>query len=107
MTSSVGSGSLTTSVGSEHELASLSSAGVFVLAVDVNAMVNGDRVELRVYGKARTTDTERLTHVSVFEHAQARLLKQTEPYITDGYARFTLKQSSGSSHAFPWNVLQA
>lgn len=99
-------GLLTASVGSEHTVASLGAGGVYVFAVDVNAMVNGDRVELRVYGKARSADTERVTHVSVFEHSQARMLKQTEPYITDSYVRCTIKQSSGVSRSFPWNLLQ-
>ncbi|MGH3946351.1 MAG: hypothetical protein ACRDSI_15080 [Pseudonocardiaceae bacterium] len=58
----VAGGSQTATIGTEHTLATVTDPGMYVLRTDLADMVAGDVVELRVYAKARTTDTERLMY---------------------------------------------
>ncbi|MDH5452679.1 MAG: hypothetical protein OEX14_04925, partial [Paracoccaceae bacterium] len=62
------SGSQTATLTTEHTLATVSTAGTFQLAVDAANLVNGETVTLRIYGKARSTDTERLMWEASFSH---------------------------------------
>lgn len=101
------SGSQTATINTEHQLANPTSAGFYQLVVDTSAMVNGDTVELRVYGKARSTDTEQLEDFLTFQNAQSRPLKRTLMYGTPHYVRLTLKQTAGTGRAFPWAVYSA
>ena len=55
------SNSQTATITTEHDLATVTDPGVYVLVVDIAAMVAGDVTELRIYGKARSSDTERLS----------------------------------------------
>ncbi|MBK1656833.1 hypothetical protein [Paracraurococcus ruber] len=99
------SGSVTpASAGTETDLATVTTAGVYQLAVDAANLVDGDVVFLRVYGKARSADTERLLYVSSFAHTQAAPLKHSPAIPTAHYLRFTLTQAAGTMRAFPWAV---
>lgn len=103
------SGSLTAD-GTEQDLATVTSANVFALAVDVNSMAGGatpDIIELREYGKARTGDTERLLKVYSLVGTQVEKLFQTIPRISPHHIRYTLKRVQGSGSTYPWAVYQA
>lgn len=100
------SGSQTATVSTEHTLATITAAGVYVLVVDCANMVTGDECELRIYGKARSSDTERLIYVYGFAHAQGQPLKESVAVPTPHHAKFTLKQTAGTGRAFPWAVYQ-
>lgn len=102
------SGSQTATVTTEHTLATVTDAGVYQLAVDVNNMAGGatpDILELRVYGKARTGDTERLIDLHTLVGAQtSKPLFQGKPYISPHHMKVTLKQTQGTGRAFPWAI---
>ena len=100
---SVASGSLTTT-SSEQDLSTQSSANVWVLAVDTANMVNGDEIVIRIYGKARTSDTERLLYVSRFAHVQSDPLKLSPPVPTPHHFRATLQRIAGTDRAYPWEL---
>lgn len=100
------SGSQTAVIGTEHTLGtSITAAGVYVLVVDTNAMVNGDVLELRIKTKAKTASTERLAYFSTYVHAQTELNKYSVPVPVDTQVTFTLKQTAGTGRAFDWNIL--
>ena len=104
------SGSQTATVTTEHTLATVTDANVFVLTVDVSAMTNGapaDRVTIREYGKARSSDTERLLKSYFIMGAQAETLFQTVPRVSPHHVRYTLTQDTGTSRAFPWAIYQS
>lgn len=98
----VSSGSQTATISTEHTLATETTAGVFVLVVDLAALAGGDVVELRVYGKARSSDTERLLHVGTYAHVQAAPLVMSVPVVSPHHFKATLKQVAGTGRAFPW-----
>lgn len=104
------SGSQTATLTTEHTLATITDAGVYQLAVDVNAMVGGatpDILELRCYGKARSGDTERLEAVWTLAGAQALKLWRGLPLISPHHLKITLTQTQGSGgRTFPWAVYQ-
>lgn len=101
------SGSQTATLDTEHELASITAAGTYSLAVDASAMVNGDITIIRVYGKARSGDTERLIFANVYGHVQAAPLIITVPIMSPHHFRVTLEQTDGTGRAYPWAVYKA
>lgn len=106
MTAAVASsGSQTATVTTEHTLATETTAGTYLLAVDASAMVGGttpDILELRIYGKARSSDTERLLYSAVFVGVQATPLLLSPPVPSPHHCKVTLKQTQGTGRAFPW-----
>lgn len=98
------SGSQTaTGGGTEDVLATVTSTpGIYILAVDTANMVDGDTVELRVYGKARSSNTERLIYRASFSHTQADPLKESVAVATPHHIKVSLTQSAGTGRAFPW-----
>lgn len=101
--SSVATGSLTSSA-SEQDLSTQSTANTWVLAIDCAAMANGDDMILRIYGKARTGDTERLIYAARFAHVQSDPLKLSPPIATPHHFRATLQRVSGTDRAYPWEL---
>lgn len=104
------SGSQTATVTTEHDLATITSANVFVVAVDTANMVSGttpDRLRMRVYGKARSSDTELLLHDWFLpDGVQALKLWESIAIISPHHLRVTLTQTQGTGRAFPWAIYQ-
>lgn len=101
-------GSQTATVNTEHSLATVTDPGIYVLRVDLSALVAGDIVELRVYAKARNgTDSEQLKDgpVSYGPIVPTERLPDSIPVISAGHYRATLKQVAGTGRAFPWVIL--
>jgi hypothetical protein len=100
------SGSQTATIGTEHTLGTaITAAGVYVLVVDANAMVDGDVLELRAKTKAKSGSTSRLAYFVTYANAQGELNKYSVPIPTDTEVVFTLKQTAGTGRAFDWNIL--
>lgn len=101
------SGSQTATVTTEHTLSTVTDPGTYVLAVDIDALAAGESVELRVYGKARTGDTERLLHRGTYGPTKPSTpLVMSVPIVSPHYFKATLKQITGSSRAYPWAVYE-
>ena len=100
------SGSQTATLDTEHTLATITTAGTYVLTVDTAALVNGETLTLKIKTKIRSGDTSRLVYEGVFKHGQGAPNKVSPaiPVIVDGV--FTLTQSGGTGRAFPWNILR-
>lgn len=99
------SGSQTATISTEHDLATVSDPGVYVLSVDVANLAAGDVVELRVYGKASTGDTERLLHRGTYGPiTPSAPLVQSVPIVSPHHLRATLKQIAGTGRAYPWAI---
>lgn len=113
----VDSGTITAS-GSEQTFGAgpYTSAGTYVLTVNTENMVNGDRVELRAYMKNLTGDSElRLVQEANYSHVQGdagdvgdsavgAVLKQTVPVRSEYSMAFTIKQPAGSARDFDFRV---
>lgn len=101
------SGSQTATISTEHTLATVSAAGVYVLAVDLANLVANDIVVLSIYGKARTGDTERLLHRGLYGPiAVGTPLVQSVPLVSPHHFKATLTQTAGTGRAFPWAIYE-
>lgn len=101
------SGSQTATVTTEHTLATVTDAGTFLVCVDLADMSAGDVVSVKVYGKARSTDTERLLHSGTYGPGIAATpLVQSIPIVSPHHLKVTLTQSAGVSADFPWAVYE-
>lgn len=109
MTAVADSNSQTATISTEHTLTTWTGAGVFVLAVDLANLTGSDSVELRLYGKARSGDTERLITKATYGPGGPLVapLVQSIPVVSPHYLRATLKQTAGTGRAFPWALYEA
>lgn len=98
-------GSQTATISTEHTLATITTPGVYVLRVDVNALALGDRLVLRAKVRARSADTTRQLFSAVFEHAQADKIADSIPVPIVHELVWTLQQTAGTGRAFPWSVV--
>lgn len=98
------SGTQTATIGTEHTLASPTTAGVRQLCVDLTNLLNGETVELRINRKTLTGGTIFTWQVAVFSHLQAQPIVLSIPMPSPYGGTFTLKQTVGTGRAFPWSV---
>lgn len=105
MASEAAAGSQTAVITTEHTLSTQSSAGVFVLLVDLTNMAGGDVLELRVKAKARSAEASaKVAYFATYANAQGIPIAVSVP-IAATYAVFTLKQTAGTGRAYPWSVV--
>jgi hypothetical protein len=106
------SGTQTCTVTTEHEVDSVNSAGTFTFHVDLDDMVAGDVVELRVYQMILTGGTAKVAYFQRFSGVQPTddMIKVSVPvsnHLTDTDSlRFTIKQTHGTSIDAPWTVIE-
>lgn len=105
-------GTTAQSVGTELTLDDIAIAGTFTAHVDLNLMASGDTVELRWYAIILTGGTRRVCYFETRSGAQIAddMIAISVPIsneLTDaGALRFTIKQTAGTTRAFPWKVLR-
>lgn len=111
MTASVKtSGSQTATLDTEHTLATVTDAGTYCLAVDLDALAGGsspDIMRIKLYGKARSSDTERLIKTWSFWGVQSEKLWISPAFLSPHHMKWTLEQTDGTGRAFPWAVYAA
>ena len=106
------SGTQTATVTTEHSLETVEATGAFTFHVDTVNMVAGDVLELRIYQIALTLGTKRLAYFVAYYGAQPThdVMKVSVPIGNDlsdtGSLEFSLKQTFGTSRAFPFKVLK-
>lgn len=94
-------------VSTPSDLSTQTTAGQYKIHLDLNAMVNGDEMVLKVYTKARSAATERLEYPPyVFADAQAAPNAQSIWYAIGYSVRFELEQTAGTARTVPWAVHQ-
>lgn len=109
--SAFATGTQTASIGTEHFVSSPNVAGVFTFHLDLNAMVSGDVLEVRVYQMVLTAGTQRVLQTYYFSGAQPTdgKILATDPIgndLTDTNSlRFSIKQTAGTGRSFPYKVL--
>lgn len=103
------SGAQSVSIGVETTLATISAAGTYQLVVDLSVLSNGatpDLLEVRIYGKARSADTERLEEMYVFVGAQSKPLWRSPPVWSPHHLRVSIEQTQGTARTYPWAIYQ-
>jgi len=97
----------TSVINTEHSLTTQTAVGFYQLSVNLTNMVNGDIVELRLKTKTLTTDTAEEVYYTIYSHDQGSCPISLSPPVPSLYSiEATLKQTAGTVHAYPWNLLQ-
>jgi hypothetical protein len=103
---SVGTGTQTATIDTEHTLDTETTAGVYILVVDTANLANGDVVTFRIKTKYASGGTSRLAFSATYAHAQAEPNKYSPPIPIDAEIVCTLEQTDGTGRDFPWNLLK-
>lgn len=98
----VGSGTQACTIGTEHTLDTETTNGTFQLTVDMDPMVNGDVVEVRIYKTINSV--ERLVWSLGYNHLQGEVIKEFPPISSTVSCRFTIKQTAGTGRTFAWTL---
>jgi hypothetical protein len=116
--SGTGNGGAALTVTTEHFLSDINEAGVFVVEVDTNPLVDGDVLEARVYGGILTGGTARVIDdgFRVYygaQHADDKTKtigpfanERTDGTTTTSPMRFSLKQTFGTGRSPTWKVVK-
>lgn len=107
MPSSQTNGTQTCTVTTEHTLTTITTAGTYVLAINLNPAAAGDVFEIRAYVKVLTGSTERVYLYDVWADAQPTddQVKMTIPIPTVYSCKFTLKQTAGTGRSIEWEAI--
>lgn len=99
-----------TGSGTEDTLLDTTDAGVYYLAVDLTNLAAGatpDIMTLRIYTKLRATgDSFKEVWSRTFQGGMVKANSgvQSPTFGSDIEMKFTLTQSQGTAHVFPWSV---
>jgi hypothetical protein len=91
--------------GTEHTLTTQTTAGVYVLVVDMVNMVVGDITILRIKTKYTAGGTSRLAYIATFAGVQSEANKYSIPVPVDAEIICTLEQTDGTGRDFYWNLI--
>lgn len=107
MPTSAAEGTQTCVISTEHTLTTQTTAGTYVLSINLNPLAAGDVIEIRAYVKVRSTSTERVYIYDVWADAQPTddQVKMTIPIPTLHSCKFTLKQTAGTGRSIEWNAI--
>jgi hypothetical protein len=95
------SGTQTATINTEHSLDTPTTAGAYILSVDLKNLTYGDTVECRVY------DMIDGANYALLWKGVARHFPDTmvfPPVAVTTQMKATLKQTTGTGRAFPWSV---
>lgn len=107
MATTTASGTQTATLTTEHSLTTTTTAGVFVLSVNLTNLLNGETVRIRVKTKTLTGDTaEPIWDVTYTNNQGATPIVQTPPLLSMFSYEATLRQDGGTGRNFPWSVVQ-
>ena len=103
-------GTQLTVIDTEHNLTTITDAGVFQLLVDLEPMVNGDEVELRIDIEVRTGGTPRTAFFATYAHEQGVdnqiSISPPIPSVASADWIASLKQTGGSVRTFTFAIYE-
>lgn len=79
--------------------------GVYQVFLDVSDMVAGDQLQIRVYEKVRSADTQRVVYESILSGAQADIWVSPSLILLHGWD-VTLDTLAGTSITVNWSIRQ-
>lgn len=95
-------GSQSATISTEHTLATVTDAGVYVLVVDLANLTLGDAVTLRLKTKLTSGDSSQLAFVARYSQPQATLNAYSPPVPSPIEIVATLQQTAGTGRSFIW-----
>src|SRR5690348_4897584 len=99
------SGTITTD-GTEQTLSTQTTIGVYTLALDLSAMVNGDIIEIKLKTKILSGGTSRIAYHFYYAHAQGVPNVYSIAIPADIEIVATIKRLAGADHSYPWSLLR-
>lgn len=106
--SEVTGGSQLAVLGTDHTLTTQTTAGVYVLVVDLSVLTDGDWVELAMFAKSRSGESSKQAFRKTFANAQADALAYSIPVPVNVEVVAKLKQpniSPNVARTFTWALL--
>lgn len=85
-------------------LTTQTTAGVYVLTVNLSNMASGDTVTVKARGKALSGGAAADMMTRTFTGAQTVPVRQSLPVLAEHEVVFTIEQSAGTARSFPWSV---
>lgn len=100
----------TTTDGTEQTLATITTEGNYQFRIDLDNMVNGDSIEIRLKVEARTAEsTAKILYLITLSHDQGEVAIHESPWVavvTNGQLIVTLKRTGGSDRTYVWSVIK-
>jgi hypothetical protein len=78
--------------------------GVVCCVLDLNALANGDEIELRCYEKVNSGATQRLVRKWTFQHAQAEPIFVSPSMMLKHGWDFSLIKLTGTDRSIAWSI---
>jgi len=104
MATSISDGSQTAVISTEHTLDTITTAGSYVLGVDLSNMDPGDRLTLRIKTKVRSSGTTRTTYIASYANTQGTPNALSIPVASPHEFIATLEQTTGIGRTFNWEI---
>lgn len=79
--------------------------GVYQVFLDVSDMVAGDQLQIRIYEKCRSVDTQRIIYESILSGAQGDMWVSPSLILLHGWD-VTLDTLAGTSITVNWSIRQ-
>ncbi len=102
--SQTNSGTQTATISTEHTLATITTAGVYILVVNMTNMAGSDELTLRAKEKVLTGSTSAVAHTAMYKGVQADKTTRSIPIECVHELVFTLQQTAGTGRSFEWSV---
>lgn len=101
-------GTQAATIGVEHTLASITTAGTYQLLVDTSNMADGDTLELRIDVDIRSGATTRTMFYSIYKDAQGvdDAIKISPPVPAPFRFAATLLQVTGTGRNYIWSIYE-
>lgn len=80
------------------------SDGIFQVFLDVSDMIAGDQLQIRIYEKVQSTDTQRVVYESFLTGAQASPVWAAPSLVLMQGWDVTLKTLAGTSITVTWSI---
>jgi hypothetical protein len=101
----VANGTMTLSTSETTVGSSQTTAGVYVLLLDLSNLSGGDVVELTIYTKTLTGSTERLLDRVSFANTQGTPNFQTVPIVSRWQITYKLRQPTGTGRSVDYAIV--
>ena len=105
MASSVIAGSVIAVVNTNHIIGTIVTAGGYVAKFDLGSLQNGDEVELRFADTCSAAGTLSVVYSASYAHVQGTQIKTSPPVVVTRSAQVMIKQISGTSRTFNFDVV--
>ena len=107
MASTTSSGTQTATLDTVHDLATTTTAGVFVGMWNLTNLAKGDVVRLFIKCKVLTGDTAETIYEGIYANDMgASAIVASPPVVSMFSLTMSLEQTDGTGRSIPWSLLQ-